>query len=75
MSAMFKWPARRKTPPRQIGDVRQVRRPLIFPRCIGGEWRWLGFETIEQIAYLGWSWAPDTKPYQTTKWRDSRWVK
>ena len=31
-----------------IGDVRTKRKFLIVPKCIGGEWRWLGRESVVQ---------------------------
>ena len=42
MGALVKW----EQP--KVGDTRDVRRVLLFPRYIAGEWRWLGFETIKQ---------------------------
>ncbi len=49
------------------GDVRVIRRFLLFPRCVNGECRWLCFANIEQI-YDGYNYADDG-------WHDVQFVK
>jgi hypothetical protein len=33
----------------ELGDERTVTRFLLFPKCLGDEWRWLGREQIVQV--------------------------
>lgn len=72
MSAFFRWDARPKRRTR-VGDRRTVRRFLWWPTVIGGDARWLGVESVDQEAYMGWICPPEMKPYQGIKWRDIAW--
>jgi len=46
-------------------NPRIIRRFLIFPRCIGAEWRWLEWARIEQ-RFVG--------SVADCYWEDIRWV-
>ena len=47
---------------------------LLIPKCIKGEWRWGGFQRIEQVTYEGMSCGPDVSYPTTLKWRSIAWV-
>lgn len=45
---MIKWKKKIKRDWRE-GDIRVVRRFLLWPVCIEDEWRWLGLSLIKQM--------------------------
>ncbi len=55
----------------QIGSERQIKRFLIFPRCINGECRCLEWATRKQ--QYGW-WSTLTKHWTDVEWVDVEWV-
>jgi hypothetical protein len=60
----------------KLGDQREVRRFLLLPRCLGGEWRWLGRERIVQVRRRVACLSPATAPFafDVEKWVDVRWA-
>jgi hypothetical protein len=48
------------------GDIRYVRRFLLFPKCLDGEWRWLEMAVIRQVVV---SVTPSAGP----AWRSVGW--
>ena len=72
--ALFKW----TTKPwggAEIGDKRRVVKFVWFPKLLGDEWRWLGWECIEQ-EHTRWAHlSPDVAgPMRVRGWRDVRWA-
>lgn len=52
------------------GDRRVVSKYLWFPKCLDGQYRWLGRESIEQAYY------PVTSEFDTyVGWQDLHWCK
>ena len=52
-----------------INDSRVVKRFLLFPKCIGGEWRWL------EVAYIKQKYAFFyTGMFYGEFWKDFEWV-
>lgn len=60
----MKW--RKHTP--KHGDERTVRRFLLLPRCINGEWRWLELATIRQ------EWQVYPYYRRRNSWYDLHWI-
>lgn len=63
MTALFRW---QKRPEPREHQMRVIRKILIFPKCLGREWRWLGREEIRQT-YHAWGWMD-------RQWADEYWV-
>jgi hypothetical protein len=58
----MKWKNKNKM--RKFNSKREIRRFLLFPRCINGETRWLEFATICQ-SWIG---------IEGIGWMDYKWV-
>ena len=59
----------------EIGDKRRVCKWVLLPKKLGDEWRWLGYECIEQ-EHTRWTQISPAFPRPTTVrgWRDMRWA-
>lgn len=69
----IRWKVRRKPTP-AVGDIRYVRKFLLFPKCIANEWRWLGREWIAQQYRESEKYALGLGPCQVVGWDDVRWL-
>ena len=75
MSALFRWPTHEQKRP-ELGEWRVVSRFLFLPRCLDGEWRWLGRERITQQCGKRWSHAPGgIGSFAYNGWIDRHWAK
>lgn len=58
-----------------IGETRYRSDFLVFPKCIGDNWRWLEYATWEQKLILVHSFAPEIPPDMLFKsWRNTAWI-
>lgn len=64
----------KKAPEPKQGDNRTVSKFLLFPRCLDGEWRWLGRERIVQHFREWTELDPEGYPMQGSGWVDVRWA-
>jgi hypothetical protein len=63
-------------PPRpvpKVGDRRTIKRFLLLPKKLEGEWRWLGFERIKQEFQRYWAYPPEMRAMQVVGWRAVAW--
>jgi hypothetical protein len=75
MSALFRWPARTPPAPPEVGAQRIVAKTLLLPKCLDGEWRWLGCEVIKQECLRRWSHGPEgIASFQYNGWIDRHWA-
>lgn len=58
-------------------DNREVTKFLLFPKCLDGEYRWLGRERIVQVYRSVRCLSPSSAPFgfEIEKWVDVRWAK
>jgi len=76
MSALFRWPARVPAKPPELGMQRVVTKTLLLPKCLDGEWRWLGRERISRECVRRWSHAPGGGcSFQYNGWIDRHWAR
>lgn len=73
MGALFVWAKPEPKPPAKVGDRRTVSVFLLWPKCLEGQWRWLGFERVVQEYQSFWSYAPDIQPMDVVGWRAVAW--
>ncbi len=66
---------RHRQPEPGEGATRTVRRLLLLPRRLKGEWRWLEWANIEQVRRRLHHLLPDDGPVQATflKWVNVAW--
>ena len=64
----------RSKPTPNVGDCREVRKFLLFPKCLAGEWRWLGRERIVQHFREWTAMVPETRGVEVCGWVDVRWA-
>ena len=63
-------------------DKRTVRKFLLFPKCLDGEWRWFEEEVIEQVCvkkHYTWESGHDIYDFEMKHgfypvWKDKHWV-
>ncbi len=73
--ALFSWTERKPWGGAQIGDRRVVARFLMLPKCLSGEWRWLGVERITQEHARWLSFNPSfSGPIRVRGWRNIAWT-
>lgn len=70
----MRWTKRPAKPSPKPGDARVVRRFLLLPRCVSGEYRWLEWAQVKQEAFMGWAFVPDIPSHEVLKWRDVAWA-
>lgn len=72
--ALFQW----TTKPwggAEIGDKRRVVKFVWFPKLLGDEWRWLGWECVIQEHQAWKEYLPDCAIDITVRgWRDVEWA-
>lgn len=74
--ALFRWSARKPWGGAEIGDRRIVRKILLLPKCLGGEWRWMGMERVVQEHRRWMTVSPSMpRPFQVRGWRDIEWAR
>lgn len=75
MAALFRWPVRARWGGHEIGDARTVTKLLLLPKCLGNEWRWLGFERVIQRHETWKTVSPGSPcPFSVRGWRDKAWA-
>jgi len=75
MTAIFRWPKGKPWGGAEIGDKRTVWRLLVLPKCLGDEWRWLGWEQVvqEQRSWMAIS-PRSPRQFPVRGWRDHSWA-
>ena len=73
--SLFRWPKREPWGGANVGDRRVVTRILILPKCLSGEWRWLGVERVVQShdRWLDYD-VLTAHPISVRGWRDVGWA-
>jgi hypothetical protein len=75
MTALFSWKARPPKQKKELGQTRVVRKLLLMPKKLGGEWRWLGVEVIRQYCVQRWvSFHDLSGGYYTLVFVDREWM-
>lgn len=76
---MIRWKKKEKRDWKE-GDIRVVRRLLLFPKCLPThdgveEWRWFGWCLIKQRIELGSAFTKELGVHYTRRaWIDKEWV-
>ena len=70
----MRWKARKARPGPQEGDTRTIRKFLLCPRRLGGEWRWFEWATVRQCLRRVHTYAPDGISSTRLTWCDVAWA-
>ncbi len=73
MGALFVWAKAEPKPPAKVGDRRTVSVFLLWPKCLEGQWRWMGFERVVQEFQRYRVCPPDMQAMDVVGWRSVAW--
>ena len=67
----MRWKAKKEPQP---GGERVLRKFLLFPRCIKGEWRWLEWAGIHQRMLMTTGYLEGVGPVPMLRWVNLAWA-